>query len=363
MKKVLSITIALLVCFLLVTAFNTDEASAQETYEWLWQISAPAGTPYMTCAENMAERVEKATGGRLQIKVEAGGSIVPSHDVTDAVQGGVLDCASPNPSMDLGRFGPKVLLLGASGFPGGPSATEFLAWAYKGDGLKYAQQIYGSYGCEAIGWVTAAPPELFCHAKEDLSDLEDFKGVKFRTMGLWGDILEGLGASVVTLSGSEIYQAMDRGVVDAFEYCGPGVDWDTGFQEIAKYIGVPGIHSPLSSNVFIVNSQVWEELPEDLQETVKHEVRAASLLDYIEFGWGDAIGFQNFEEYGNEIFEVSEEAQQEIAKRSYNQCLEYAGEDKLFEEIFENQMEFITNWKAIMDKQRTDSSIFDYYGE
>jgi len=360
MSKKLTMGLVLFISLMLVVGFCSGNVFAEKTYKLVWQISAPSGTPYMTCANDLAQRIKEATSGRLTINVNAGNSITSSHEVTDAVRHGVLDCASPNPSMDLGRFGEKVLLLGASGFPAGPTAAEFLAWAYMGDGLKYANEIYNPYGCVVIGWVTASPPELFCHSNKPLKNIEDFKGVKFRTMGLWGDILKDLGASVVTVSGGEIYETMDRGVIDAFEYCGAGVDWASGFQEIGEYIGVPGIHSPLSSNVFIVNEQAWNDLPEDLQNVVKDEVRSASFLDYLKFGWEDALGYQKFLEYGTKVFTVSDEAQKEIAKRSYEKCLEYSKKDSKFKEIFENQRDFINKWKAIMDIQQPKYNIFEF---
>jgi TRAP-type mannitol/chloroaromatic compound transport system substrate-binding protein len=255
-KKVLmlTVTVAWLGAALLIAATG-NLGAAEKPYKMKMQISAPAGTPYWDCALDFANAVKASSGERLIIDVKPGGAIVPSHEVTEAVKDGVLDIANPNSAMDLGRIGPKVLLLGSSGFPAGPSPLEYLAWAYIGGGLDFANELYKDYNCVIIGVATPAPAELFCHSNKPLSTKEDLKGIKFRTMGLWAEILEDFGASVITVPGGEIYQSMERGVIDAFEYCGPGVDFKMGFHEITKYIGVPGIHSPLSSNLVLVNTR------------------------------------------------------------------------------------------------------------
>ncbi len=358
MKKSSYLLLVLLVAFMLSIQGNVV---AQTQYKWVMQISTPAGSGNMVCALELAEKIYQASGGRLQIDVKPGGAVVPMHDVMEAVKHGVLDCAAPNPTMDLGRLGNKALLLGSSGFPAGPTAIEFLAWAYKGDGLKYLKQVYEPFGVQAIGWVATSPPELFCHSNRILDDLEAFRGIKFRTMGAWSEILADIGASVVTVDGGEVYQAMDRGIIDAFEYCGPAIDWDSGFQEIGKYIGVPGIHSPSTVTVFMVNPRKWNQLPDDLKRIVEDQVLFAGLNDYFTFAWEDAQAFEKFVEYGTEVFEVKESAQEEIAVRSYELCMKWAKQDKLFREIFENQAAFFKTWRNLDKKQYISHSVYDLY--
>jgi TRAP-type mannitol/chloroaromatic compound transport system substrate-binding protein len=336
-----------------------EKEPAAKTYKLTMQISAAAGTPYMTCAQQFAQAVKESSGGRLIIDVQAGGAIVPAHEVTDAVKGGVLDIAAPNPSMDQGRLGAKALLFGASGTPGGPNAIEYLGWFYKGDGMTMANDLYKDFNAEVIGVVTAAPAELFCHSNKPITSLKDFQGLKFRTMGLWGEVMKSLGASVITVAGGEIYQAMERGVVDAFEYCGPGVDWDMGFHEVTKYIGVPGIHSPLSSNLLIVNKNKWDQLPDDLKELLKHEAMAASLRDYLEFSYADVNGLQKYKDYGTKIFVLPDDIQKEIAARAKAIMEKYAQEDAAFKKIYDNQLDFIKKWKNREDSLQPKYSLFN----
>jgi TRAP-type mannitol/chloroaromatic compound transport system substrate-binding protein len=206
---------------------------------------------------------------------------------------------------------------------------------------------------------TPAPAELFCHSSKPLQSIDDLKGIKFRTMGLWAEILDQFGSSVITVPGGEIYQSMERGVIDAFEYCGPGLDWKMGFHEVAKYMGVPGIHSPLSSNLVLVNKDSWEKLPDDLKSLVKSEVMASSLKGYMTFAYGDTKGMHEYTKFGTTITPLSEETQKKIAKASKDLCDKYSANDPGFKKIYEHQRDFIKKWRAWSQVVQPNISLFD----
>jgi len=361
-SRMLALTsLAVVLAVLILAAGVTDPAQAagEKAIRWKMQISAPAGTPYMDCAVAFSQAVKESSGGRLLIKVSPGGAIVPSHEVTEAIRDGILDLANPNSAMDLGRIGPKVLLLGSSGFPAGPSPMEYLAWFYVGGGIDFANELYKDFNAVVIGVATPAPAELFAHCNKPMLQVEDLKGIKFRTMGLWAEILTQFGASVITVPGGEIYQSMERGVIDAFEYCGPGVDWKMGFHEVTKYIGAPGIHSPLSSNLVLINKKSWEKLPDDLKALLKREAIASSLTGYMTFAWGDSLGLAEYNKYGTKTFTLSPELQAKVAEASKKLCDKYAAEDPVFKKIYDHQADFIRKWRARELTVQPTASLFD----
>jgi TRAP-type mannitol/chloroaromatic compound transport system substrate-binding protein len=355
---VLAIIIGFIGMMLILGWANKGEA-AEKVYKFKMQISAPSGTPYWDCALDFAKAVKESSGGRIIIDVKPGGGIVPAHEVTDAVRDGVLDIANPNSAMDLGRIGPKVLLLGSSGFPAGPTFLEYVAWMYKGGGLEIANELYKGYNAVVLGVATPTPAELFCHSNKPLATVADLKGTKFRTMGLWAEILQSFGCSVITVSGGEIYQAQERGVIDAFEYCGPGVDWKMGFHEVTKYIGVPGIHSPLSSNLVLVYKKSWEKLPDDLKALLKREVYASTLTGYLTFAMDDVSGWAEYEKHGTKKSTVSPELQKQVAEASKKLCDKYSAKDPMFKKIYEHQREFIKKWRATFQVLNPSTSLFD----
>ncbi|HHE41244.1 MAG TPA: hypothetical protein ENL12_01165 [Dehalococcoidia bacterium] len=335
-------------------------AAEGETYDFVLQLSAPIGTPYGDDVKKLAADIEGASGGRITIAVKSGGEIVPSHEVTDAVSKGVIDLAQPNSGMDVGRLGPVAYLFGSSGFPGGPNPMEYFAWFYQGGGREMVNQIYqdAGYNIHVIAQITGYPAELLCHSNAEINSVDDFKGLSFRTMGPWAEVIESFGASVVTVPGGEIYEAAQRGVVDAFEYCGPGIDWTMGFHEITTHIGMPGIHSPMSSNMLIMNRDEWDALPSDLQEILRVAGEAHSLRDYLHVSTADAEALLKYKEYGTKMFVLPDDVQQAIVDRSREIALQHCAEDELYKRIFDDQMEFITMWKGRTDLLQPKYSLY-----
>jgi TRAP-type mannitol/chloroaromatic compound transport system substrate-binding protein len=200
--------------------------------------------------------------------------------------------------------------------------------------------------------------ELFAHSNKKMETAEDLKGIKFRTAGLWAELLEQYGASVITISGAEIYQAAETGIIDAFEYCPPATNWPMGFHEITKYLTVPGIHSPACPNVFLANYDSWNELPNDLQQLLKDEIERHALSLLAMMKYQDAIAMEKYRDYGIEIVTVSPELQQDIARRSREWCDKMAAEDPLFKKVFENQQDFLRTLRAQIEVE-PKHSLFD----
>lgn len=321
-------------------------------------MADPSGLPATIEQVDMCKRVEAASGGRFIIKPHFSGEIVSPMDITEAVRDGILDMGMLSPVYDADYLGDVAYLLSGCGFPAGPKALEYSAWFYIGDGRKHVNEVYKDFGY-IIGFSYYSLAELFCHSNVKLETAADLEGIKFRTFGLWAELLaEGFGASVVTIPGAEIYAAAERGVFDAFEYSSPSADWPMGFHEIAKYIGVPGIHSPMSSYMVEVNKNAWGELPSDLQTLLEGEVQATGLNCFLRVSYEDGLAMEKFADYGIEFVTVSDELQQEIARLSKEWVEKAAAKDPVFKEIWESQRDFIKTFRGYIEAQ-PKYSIFD----
>jgi TRAP-type mannitol/chloroaromatic compound transport system substrate-binding protein len=258
---------------------------------------------------------------------------------------------------DIGRIGPATYLMMTSGFPGGANSLDMLARCYQGDGLEAMTEVYKDYGV-FIG-AAYGGAEIFCYSNKPLDTAESVKIMKIRTAGMWAEILESYGAGVVMLPGGELYQAMERGVIDAFELGPPSYNWAQGFHEICEYIGVPGIHSPGSGDTIMVNKQRWEELPADLQALVLDETMALSLDTYQEKQIEDAIAMNNYRAYGTKIFVVSDEFQQDLVKRAKEYVTKYSAEDATFKKLYESQKAFYNMWRGLTNELESSYTIYD----
>ena len=142
------------------------------------------------------------------------------------------------------------------------------------------------------------------------------------------------------MPGGEIYEAMKRGVIDAFEYSTPAVNFDMGFHEIAKYAVFPGIHAPGVLMPFLVNKAAWEKLPDDLKLLLKEEVLAECIKNYAIESVGDMEGVEKLKAYGTSIIYLSEDVQKEIAEASVDFYNSKAATDPFFAKVWNSVSQF-----------------------
>ncbi len=340
------------------TTPTTPSQPAGKTYNWTFLHEHPSGTPLFNYCTGVAEDLKVATDGQMTMKVSPGGEIVGAYDIAEALKDGVAEVGWGNGTAQVKVIGPVGYLLTPTGLPGGADPFELLGWYYTGGGDKLVADIFGQWA-NPVGAIPGEA-EIFCHANVKLENMSDFSGVKFRTMGMWAEVLKNNGASVVTLSGSEIYESAQRGVIDAFEYCPPAQNWPMGFQEITNYVGVPGIHSPGYLSYVLVNNDTWTALPANLQTIFQATWKTAVVDHFIAMLYADGIAMNDYEAYGNEVVTLSNQAQEDIAKAGLAICEKYAAEDATFAAVFEHQTAYFKTIRRQTQQVQPKFSLFDY---
>src|SRR5690606_9332326 len=216
------------------------------------------------------------SGGRLKIDLLPAGAVVGAFQVLDAVNDGVIDAAHTVPVYWYGKH--KAASLFGTGPVFGGSATTMLAWFHAGGGDELYREltqdilglnVYGFYGFPM-------PAQPFGWFREPVTTVADVQGFKYRTVGLAADLMQRLGMSVAQLPGGEIVPAMERGVIDAFEFNNPSSDLRFGAQDVAKNYLLSSYHQASESFEFLFNKDFYDDLPEDLQAILKFAVEAVS---------------------------------------------------------------------------------------
>ncbi|MFP4327388.1 MAG: TRAP transporter substrate-binding protein [Paracoccaceae bacterium] len=243
------------------------------------QTSWPSGDVWQEMAQDYADRVEAMSGGRLKVDVLPAGAVVGAFQVLDAVNDGVLDAAHSVPVYWYGKN--KAASLFGTGPVFGGSATTMLAWFYEGGGKELydelTQDIMGLDVDGYMGFPMFAQP--FGWFKEEVNTADELQGYKYRTVGLAADLLQSMGMSVAQLPGGEIVPAMERGVIDAFEFNNPSSDRNFGAHDVAKNYYLSSYHQASESFEFLFNRLTMEDLPEDLRAILIHGVEAASTAN------------------------------------------------------------------------------------
>ena len=230
-------------------------------------------------ARDYATRVEEMSGGRVKVDVLPAGAVVAAFQVLDAVNDGLIDAAHSVPVYWYGKN--KAASLFGTGPVFGGSATTMLSWFYEGGGQElYNELTQDIMGLDVVGYMgfpMFAQP--FGWFKEEVNSVEDLQGFKYRTVGLAADLMAKLGMTVAQLPGGEIVPAMERGVIDAFEFNNPSSDKDFGAQDVAKNYYLSSYHQASESFEFLFSRTFLEDLDPDLQAILKYAVEAASTAN------------------------------------------------------------------------------------
>lgn len=328
-------------------------APAVEVIEWKAQSCFPTIIfTYGGGAERWAKRVEELSGGRLVVNMVPGGELVPAWTEWDAVVERVLDCAHATPPGILGKF-PVVGLTNPA--MATFDAEEALKWFYAGGGNELVQEVYGDNVKQVLCGIVGA--EGLCWSNTPILELEDWKGVKFRTAGFFGDVLTKLGASVVSLPGGEVVPALQRGTLDAAEFSTPTLDLQLGFHEVAKYYIMPGIHQPSAVQELWINWDAWNELSPDLQAIVEAAAAETVMKQYLELTVMDSKAFEEIIGYGVEILTLSPEVQTAMRDMAWEIYEEKAKEDAMFAKVWKSMKDFMvlrSQYKAAQTFEFTD---------
>jgi TRAP-type mannitol/chloroaromatic compound transport system substrate-binding protein len=313
---------------------------AEARIVWRGQSSYPAGLPQLYApAERFSKIVEELTDGELIVRMQPGGSIVPSKQVFDAVSSGALDIGCTWAGWWLGKFPASVLF--ANSYPNGLQMREMLSWIYYGDGLELWNQMYEGHNVVVLPPYGMLGSENFCWSRKPINSLEDFKGLKFRTVGVWGKCLERLGARVVSLAGGEVYPSLERGVIDAAEFATPAIDRKIGFEEICPYLKVPGIHEPCAPLETLVNEKAWNELPDRLKPKVKYALKVSCFEAINEAMKQDAEAMQYFISNPDvQVSKLSPEMIEEIKRIGQEEMDKMAADDDFFAKVLDSQRNF-----------------------
>lgn len=309
-------------------------ATAQEKIRLRMQSSWPKGVESQYHADLFAKKVHDLSNGRLTIQSLTAGTVVGGLDVFDAVDRGVIDISHSISSYWLGKE-PSAPMFAA--IPLGMDALQYTIWYYQSDGLELWKKMYEKYNFGFVGACGLNTAEDFLWSHKPIKALEDFNGLKIRTVGYWGEIVTKLGARVMTLPGGEVYSALEKKVLDAAEFANPSADYVMGFHQVCKYVHVPGVHQPTTVSEVIFNKKAWEKLTPELQLIVKEAAKTTTFESWGHCILGDYQALEKFKAYGTEILKLSPAFIASLASHANKYYEEKAASDPFFAKVYASQ--------------------------
>ena len=287
--------------------------------------------------EDLINRIKVASGGRLDITLHPTGAIVPSAQEFDGVDLGTLDLGNTAPSYQMDRWpaaGPFAFIVD------GLTGMEYAAWMTVGGGAELAKQMYSGTNVHLVeGWLVT-PPEAFLQSTKPLQTVDDIKGLKIRTAGDDGELFARMGAAVVFLPGEEIYEALQRGVIDTAQLSTPAIDWTFAIQEVADYMYLSPVRQPTDPTWVLVNEKSWAALPDDLKQVVEEVTFAQGFRWYDRLLKLDIEAVQMFKDYGTVVEPASKEIEVELSRQAVLFYDEKAAEDPFYAEVIDSIRSF-----------------------
>jgi TRAP-type mannitol/chloroaromatic compound transport system substrate-binding protein len=330
---------------------DSDAGAATETFEWSATTSWPPKLPGMGIAvDNLAERIERASNGRLKIKVYAGGELVPAFEAFDAVSRGTVEMGHDASYYHKGKVAAAQFF---TAIPFGMTYMEMNAWLYYGGGLELWRDLYepfnlvpfpcGNTGVQMGGWFN-----------REINSIEDLKGLKMRIPGLGGEVIRRAGATPVTMPGSEIFTSLQTGAIDATEWVGPYNDLAFGLHKVARYYYYPGWQEPAPALECFINKAAWDSLPDDLQAIVEITCQAITTDMMAEYTHGNAVALQQIIDDPNvELRQFPDDVLQYLRNIAEEIVAEMVENDPAVAKIHES-------WSAFLEKSIPNQRITEH---
>ncbi len=229
------------------------------------------------------------------------GAVVPAFGLLDAVSKGTLDGGHGVLVYSYGKQ--NALALWGSGPAFGMDGNMLLSWHHYGGGKELLAKLYASIGGNVVSFPYGPhPTQPLGWYKKPITKVDDFKGLKFRTVGISIDLFQGMGAAVNALPGGEIVPAMDRGLLDAAEFNNASSDRLLGFPDVSKVCMLQSFHQNAEQFEIMFNKTKYDALPEKLKAIISYATDAASAdmmwkaidrysKDYVELQTKDKVKF------------------------------------------------------------------------
>ncbi len=320
------------------TTANCVSTASGETFEWKMVTAWPRDFPGLgTGANLLADYIARLSGGRLTVKVYGGGELVPPFEVFDAVSRGTAEMGHSTSYYWKGKV-PAAQLFCSSPF--GLTAQEINGWLYYGGGMALYREAYepfgiipfaaGNSGTQMGGWF-----------KKEIRSMADIQGLKMRIPGLGGEILERAGGTPVTTPGSEVFTALQTGVIDAAEWVGPWNDQALGLFSAGDYYYYPGWQETGSTIEAMVNAEAFAALPDDLKAVVEIAAQAMNTDMLAEFTFYNARALKTLvDDHGVQLRAFPDDVMERLQTLTWEFLEEQAAGDEFYGRVLDSYRDY-----------------------
>jgi TRAP-type mannitol/chloroaromatic compound transport system substrate-binding protein len=324
-----------------VLAFPTTGAVAQEVRLNMGS-TFPGSLVQLGSLGKRLETASKAiSNGELELRFFEPGALVPALELFDAVSNGSVDAGWSVPGYWQGKE-PALALFSA--IPFGPEAGEYAAWLFHFGGEEQMQKIYAKHNVYSMICGVIAP-EASGWFREEITSIEDLRGLKMRFFGLGASVMQKLGVDTQLLAAADIYPALERGTIDATEFSMPAIDLDLGFHQVANHYYFPGWHQMSTVFELMIHKPTWEALSDQHKVMLQTICRANYTEGLAEGEAIQAAALKELEAKGVQFHRWDDEALATLEATWLEVAEEISESDEAFKESWESLQAFRADYR------------------
>jgi TRAP-type mannitol/chloroaromatic compound transport system substrate-binding protein len=310
---------------------------AQAAIRWRITSSFPKSldTLFGVC-DTFAKKVSDMSGGKFQISTHAAGELMPAFGVLDGVSNGTVEMANTAPYYFFGKDPTYAL---DCAIPFGLNSRQMTAWMYEGNGLKLTREFYakvgivnfpmGNTGAQMGGWY-----------RKEIKSVADLKGLKFRVGGFGGKVAERIGVVPQNIPGGEIYQALEKGTIDAAEWVGPYDDLKLGFNKVAPHYYYPGWWEGGPQLSLYVNQKAYDGLSNEYKAIIESASAYAHLDMQAKYDGKNAQALRSLVASGTKLHRFPKDVLDASFKSAMEVYAELNASNPAWKKIYEDYSAF-----------------------
>ncbi|MHA7925832.1 MAG: TRAP transporter substrate-binding protein DctP [Marinobacter sp.] len=330
----------------LAGAMLMGAGQAHAATTWKIQSTWDAGTVGYTLFEDWCQSIEAKSGGELKFQCFPAKAVAADNNsLFDSVRSGVLQGMNPFTLYWAGKIPASVFL---SSYPAGPDQPhQWDTMFYSMGMLEKTREIYKKFGLFYVGPIQHDANII--HSKQPVNSLADLKGMKIRVPGgMVAEVFQQFGVSTVSLPGSDIFPALEKGTIDAADFVGPAVNYELGFSQVTDYIifgppGVMSIYQPVDLMDLTVSMRAWNSISPELQQLVEDEVRIYSQKHYLAIQARNIEAMEKFKADGDTVTRLSQEDVETWRKAAIPIWFNWANKNEDARAILDIQLEYMMN--------------------
>ncbi len=308
------------------------------------QSVLPTKADEIVMVKDFAANVAALTNGEVKIEVLPDGAVVSGRDILNAVHTGLVDAGFAWTHYWSGQH-PAAMLFGSpvAGAGVGIDNIAFISWFMNGGGKELYNRLWDEMDLNIHGlMLQPVGPEALGWFKEPINSMDDFRKYRFRTPpGIPGQTYKDIGVASVAMGGGDILPALEKGTIDAAEWCCPKPDSVFGFQKVLKHYYLQGLHQVVVNADMYINGDVWNSLTEDQQRAMEIAADASLIrsLSYRIYENGKALKDLT-ENHGVILHDTPADYFPEYMNAARASLEKNAAENEFFAEVWNSQKEF-----------------------